>query len=142
MRPRFSTKRGYARAYKTWEDEEWEELIRSEYVSQCGEMHEGEVSVAVMVSRHLPPSVRGRWPDGQPDTMKPDIDNIVKSVLDALNGVAWEDDSSVTHVEADKAWRVPSDEDVLIVTVTDEIDQRARDGTWGRRGRASGRFTR
>lgn len=34
-----------------------------------------------------------------------DIDNILKLVLDALNGVAWEDDRQVAHVNA---WKLPS----------------------------------
>lgn len=33
---------------------------------------------------------------------KPDIDNLLKSVLDALNGVAWKDDSSVVRITAEK----------------------------------------
>lgn len=35
---------------------------------------------------------------------KPDIDNVLKVVLDALNGVAYKDDSRVVHVEAEKRY--------------------------------------
>lgn len=35
---------------------------------------------------------------------KPDIDNVLKIVLDALNGVAYKDDSRVIGVEAEKAY--------------------------------------
>lgn len=35
---------------------------------------------------------------------KPDIDNVLKVVLDALNGVAYKDDSRVVHVEAEKKY--------------------------------------
>lgn len=38
--------------------------------------------------------------DGQPHQQKPDIDNLVKSVLDAL----CSDDSYVWHLEATKCW--------------------------------------
>lgn len=34
-------------------------------------------------------------------TKKPDIDNIIKT-MDALNGIAWRDDSQVVHVTASK----------------------------------------
>lgn len=37
-------------------------------------------------------------------TKKPDIDNIIKVVLDALNGVAYIDDKQVIRVEATKAF--------------------------------------
>lgn len=33
---------------------------------------------------------------------KPDIDNLTKSVMDALNGVAWHDDAQVCHIQAGK----------------------------------------
>jgi Holliday junction resolvase RusA-like endonuclease len=35
---------------------------------------------------------------------KPDIDNVLKIVLDALNGVAYKDDSRVVCVEAEKVY--------------------------------------
>jgi Holliday junction resolvase RusA-like endonuclease len=41
---------------------------------------------ALMASGHMLP------------TKKPDIDNILKAVKDAVNGVVWRDDSQVTDV--------------------------------------------
>ena len=37
-----------------------------------------------------------------PCTIKPDCDNIAKIVLDALNGLAYDDDSQVTELEVHK----------------------------------------
>lgn len=37
-------------------------------------------------------------------TKKPDIDNIIKAVLDALNGVAYKDDTQVVQVMATKKY--------------------------------------
>ena len=39
---------------------------------------------------------------------KPDIDNVLKVVLDALNGVAYKDDSRVVCVEAEKKYSFDS----------------------------------
>jgi Holliday junction resolvase RusA-like endonuclease len=36
---------------------------------------------------------------------KPDVDNLAKAILDALNGVAYEDDSQVYSLEVQK-WYV------------------------------------
>jgi Holliday junction resolvase RusA-like endonuclease len=33
---------------------------------------------------------------------KPDIDNVIKSILDGLNGVAYEDDKQVIEIHAEK----------------------------------------
>lgn len=35
---------------------------------------------------------------GEPYTHKPDADNVAKAVLDALNGLAYEDDSQVQEL--------------------------------------------
>lgn len=40
-------------------------------------------------------------------TVKPDLDNLVKTVKDALNGVAWEDDAQVVYIDAHKFYAKP-----------------------------------
>lgn len=42
-------------------------------------------------------------------TKKPDVDNVAKSVLDALNGVAWLDDSQVVRLEISKSYSAAGD---------------------------------
>ena len=39
-----------------------------------------------------------------PQLPRPDIDNLEKAVLDALNGVAWEDDTQVACVTKEKSY--------------------------------------
>lgn len=50
---------------------------------------------------------------------KPDIDNVQKSVFDALNGVLWKDDSQITSVRATKF--TASGEEKPHVDITIEI---------------------
>ena len=45
---------------------------------------------------------------------KPDIDNIAKAVLDALNGVAYGDDNQVTALEVSKHYAAEAHVDVII----------------------------
>ena len=42
---------------------------------------------------------------------KPDIDNILKVVLDGLNGIAYEDDKQVTIVQCKKSYMKPGFDD-------------------------------
>lgn len=44
---------------------------------------------------------------------KPDLDNVLKTVLDALNGIAYEDDKQVTDIAASKFYGEPQ----IVVTV-------------------------
>lgn len=41
---------------------------------------------------------------GKPYTKKPDIDNLCKSILDGLNGIAYTDDNQVTNLEIQKIY--------------------------------------
>ena len=45
---------------------------------------------------------------------KPDLDNLAKAVLDALNGVCWLDDSQVCQIRASKAWQTEGQTIIII----------------------------
>ncbi len=77
------------------------------------------VAVEVVVMRSLPVSLERKTRQvTRPDTYKPDADNILKSVLDALTGVAYEDDAQVTTATVRKMDQVPAGgTDVLAVKV-------------------------
>lgn len=51
---------------------------------------------------------------GGAHTQRPDLDNVVKSVQDGLNGVAYSDDGQIAEVEAVKRWGQRA---VTVVTV-------------------------
>lgn len=42
--------------------------------------------------------------DGKPVTVKPDIDNLIKGLFDAANGIVWKDDNQVIRCEAEKVY--------------------------------------
>lgn len=46
---------------------------------------------------------------------RPDIDNYLKSVLDGLDGVAYEDDAFVTSVTAEKFYVDTKDEELTVI---------------------------
>lgn len=55
-------------------------------------------------------------PWGLPKPTKPDIDNLVKAVLDALNGVAFSDDGQVAFVLAIKRYTQEGEESGTLIT--------------------------
>lgn len=50
---------------------------------------------------------------------KPDIDNIVKAVLDGLNGVAWLDDKQIVELKASKHYSDDPRTEVFIQEIDD-----------------------
>ncbi len=96
-RPRFA--RG--RAYRDPADADWEAMVAEAYRAAGGKRLRGPVAVTVDVYRTLPKS-RPKRVEAEPDTARPDADNILKAVMDALNGVAYADDAQVVYALAVK----------------------------------------
>lgn len=92
------------RAYETPEDTAYKKAIAKAYMQAAnGTFFTGEVALYIGVFRIMPKSKKG---DCEPDIYKPDSDNIAKAVMDALNGVAYEDDRQVTLLQVDKEQRI------------------------------------
>lgn len=50
-------------------------------------------------------------------TVKPDLDNYIKSTSDALNGIIWEDDNLIVSLQAEKFY---SERPHLVVEINEE----------------------
>lgn len=91
QRPRF----GHGRVYTPKETVRYERFARLLYT---GPKFEDGVSVTI-TAYFKEPRRCGLFP-----TKKPDADNIAKVILDALNGVAWDDDKQVVNLTVNKRW--------------------------------------
>ena len=118
-RPRFSMAGGYPKAYPPKAAHQYEKWIATEYKRQGGKFYTGELKVVIHTFRAMPKS-RPKKLVSEPDTYKFDADNIAKSVLDALNGVAWKDDTQVTELHIIKHPRTHIDTDVMHITVSEK----------------------
>lgn len=61
--------------------------------------------------------------DMGPHAKKPDLDNVVKAVVDGMNGIVFEDDSLVFQVTAKKIYSTQARVEVVIEEKGGEIDQ-------------------
>ena len=102
QRPRFNRKTGST--YTPAETKKAEAAIRAAYLQVNDALVEVEGPIAVKLELHddhfnieIIPTVEyvGK-------KLKGDIDNYSKTVLDALNGVAWVDDRQITHLNVKK----------------------------------------
>lgn len=99
-RPRF-TRTGHAYTPKKTAD--FEKSIAKFYTEQNGEFFVGAIEVKLIFQMPIPKGFPKRAlkqiEEGTlKHTKKPDCDNMGKAVLDALNGVAFEDDSHITKL--------------------------------------------
>ena len=109
QRPRL-TSRPFPHAVKTKADRAREAAIRTAFLDALPEgaglpLHPRgtEVRVSITCTAPAPKTTRRGC---VPYTVKPDLDNVCKLVLDALNGVAWADDAQVVSIYANKLPRV------------------------------------
>lgn len=109
-RPRFSAQGGKPRAYtdaKTANAETW---VKSCAIEQAGQPRlMGPLAVTVVISVPIPTSwsKREKAEAAAGRTMptgKPDADNCLKLVCDALNGILWRDDSQICEANVRKAY--------------------------------------
>ncbi len=92
---------------------DWEKTVKQEAVKYFKQPFKGPVMVSIIFYLERPES---RRKDVWVSTM-PDLDNLEKAVLDALNNVAYEDDRFVVAKNAQKKY-IKRDEPHVTVRVT------------------------
>jgi Holliday junction resolvase RusA-like endonuclease len=100
-RPRFTASGGYVKAYDPAKSKDYKQYVRLAAAQQAtGKPLEGALVMSLRVYRPIPKSFSGRRRAQaeagaiRPET-KPDLDNYVKGIKDALRGICWHDDSQV-----------------------------------------------
>lgn len=107
-RVKVSTKGGFARAYTERDHpiHAYKQAIRLAYVNAGGEILEGPIEIRIACWFERPKGhSKKRREQAEPKTTKPDLDNIGKAVLDALNDIAYNDDGQVCRLTVEK-WYV------------------------------------
>lgn len=92
------------------------QLARSQYKDEpLDGMLEVKISFYRQVQKSLSKIERSRRLSGEHrPTVKPDLDNYIKSTLDALNGILWTDDARIVDLHAHKYY---SDRPRIEITV-------------------------
>ena len=120
-RPRF----GRYGTYTPKKTQEYEEYVKMCWLAKYGSIQPSEQSLEVNIVFYLPipknvnKKQRAEMLNGKiKHTKKPDIDNLIKSVLDALNGIAYSDDSKIIKVAAEKQYSEKPRTEIQISEVT------------------------
>ena len=119
-RPRFTSA---GMAYTPKKTVEYENLVRLAWMQTEGaKMLDGSIRANVWAYFSMPKA----WSKKKQQEMvlkpyphKPDIDNICKAILDPLNGLAYQDDAQIVHINAVKLYgRTPQ-----VVIMLQEVEQ-------------------
>ena len=111
-RPKFSTIHGYAQAIKPKEDAIYENLVKLSFQSnkpQEYSLFEKPIKIKIEAYFAIPKSFSKKKinmaVEGviNPQT-KPDVDNIAKIICDALNNVAYKDDTQIIELTVVKRY--------------------------------------
>lgn len=124
-RPKFTTIGGYARTYTPADTQHHEDFVRVCYqIGTHGFKFPPKTPLNVLITCYYPiPKSTSKKKAAQMEAgeiipvVKPDLDNVAKLILDALNGLAWHDDNQIARLEISKVYGEDPHTDVHIETI-------------------------
>ena len=126
QRPRATIIGGHARVYSSKDTIMYENYVKSEYQRQCAYYLGTEPLKATIIAYFLPSNELAKYGENVKHVacMKnKDLDNIAKTILDALNGIAYEDDKQIVELHCEKYYTSGNTEyvEVKIETLVDDF---------------------
>ena len=113
-RPRYTKRGDYVHTYTPKKTKDFEDAIRFEFMaSNCDPMPVYDKDKTLMANILIGVSIPKSYPKYKQalcrcrmiaPAKKPDLDNVLKSIMDALNGYAFDDDSQIVKVIAEKVY--------------------------------------
>ncbi|GMB10226.1 MAG: RusA family crossover junction endodeoxyribonuclease [Candidatus Improbicoccus devescovinae] len=109
-RPRICLRQGKCFAYTPQKTSEYEENIRKSFRKNFkNKLFEKNIPLEAVITAFypIPKGIsKSKFSEMQNDeilpTKKPDCDNVIKIILDALNGVCYEDDAQICNLKFEK----------------------------------------
>lgn len=123
QRPKFSRQGNFVKTYTPEKTVNYENFVKMCWMQSGAEKLHGNI-LAVIVARFLIPASASKKKHRELHEAycpkKPDCDNIAKSILDALNGIAYDDDSQIVELSVTK--RYTDDEEGVELYLMEEIN--------------------
>ena len=122
-RPRFARRGNFVATYTPKNTAQAENEIQREALNHIIEPITDPVELSIVFYMAIPRSTSKKRADtlkNAPHVKRPDVDNLAKLVLDALNGIAWKDDSQVYSMSVEKRY---SDNPRTEVTIEEYVSE-------------------
>ncbi len=118
-RPRVNSYTGIV--YTPTKTKDYEYLVEQYFLLKYPKFEplEGRIAVSIAASFNIPKNTKkqeiGKMLDNSiSPTKKPDIDNIVKIILDAMNKFAFKDDTQITKLNVEKKYGTEEKVSIII----------------------------
>lgn len=126
-RPKFAKRGKFVTSYTPQDTVNYENLVRLSYQQSCDELRvlQGEVSMKIDAFFPIPKSTSKKKHQlmaigAIQHTKKPDADNVAKAICDALNKIAYADDSQIVSLEVNKYYSDVPRAEITIMEVKHE----------------------
>lgn len=125
QRPKFRRLGAFVQTYTPEKTVSWESLVAMCAMAARGDLMPTDKPCSVRLEVEVIPPLS--WSNRKRDAAmvglhwpakKPDLDNIIKAVGDALNGVVWVDDAQMVRVEAWKRYGSMDQTRVMVKELT------------------------
>lgn len=132
QRPKFSTRGRYPIAYTPGKTVDNEIYVRGCFIEKSrGRQFPEKTPLSITLYSYYPiPKSLSKKAKAAMEAgyilpvVKPDLDNVIKLIMDALNGYAWKDDNQVVEIISKKMYGVEPHTDVHIEIIeTDGVVQ-------------------
>lgn len=101
-RPRFQKIGNFVKPYDPQESKSWKETVKSQVIDRGGAtILDGALTMTLRFHLPRPKSLPKKVTH---HTKKPDVDNLVKAIKDALRGICYNDDSQIVDLHAHKEY--------------------------------------
>ena len=123
-RPRFARHKNFVKVYTPQKTAEFENIVRNQatILFKNQPLFETPIQVNLIAYFPIPKSFNKRQKQQALNneifpTKKPDIDNVAKAVLDALNGVIYKDDSLIVSTHISKLYEDAENNSKILVEI-------------------------
>lgn len=128
-RPRFRNAGHFVQVYTPKETLAYERRIADEYIRAGGEQLDSPVVITVVQQFMIPKAATKADRKAMLElhlvpNCKPDIDNVLKAVLDGLNGIAYIDDTQVVAVVCERRYGEEAYLEVTVEEINAEFKRR------------------
>lgn len=110
-RPRVTRQGNFTHTYTPAKTKNYEKLIQNTFLSKYtfNDILHGAIEANIIAYFPIPQSLSKKKQNEllynyEKHTKKPDIDNVVKTIFDGLNNLAFEDDSNIIKLTAEKLY--------------------------------------